>query len=656
MKREQGLKHDEWLNAIIERLCASSSRMVILFDHDGLASTTAVFERLVSKGCDVYDYTDNLSLFFYLASKRQMGSTNVDSKLMIRISADLADKAQLPYSVLVEADVIELRLEDFFAGIAAKAVKELPGQYYDLLYEMLRSQPQNLTSYNESIDFITRRVVGIDIAGITSEVQFWAVLFKLHYTDTELPGFAVNSLKHAGAVYIVGYETDLEQAFRSSEYFYAFLQKEWVHFVKQRVCNDLSAKVLPFDYPDLRVYTDNFFAEGMLKRIRIDNANVEELGWIRYGIDLKESGPADQIESLISTLQEHLPDIDCSYKAWQKYAKDYAEFLHQIFSSDNALDTDRVDNLRVEVNARFQSWIQQHYDSLSSLPSSKPVMVHQVAKSMAYRRSEPESRKTALIVMDGMSYDQWLCIKAELDFPGCDLQEDALFAWLPTLTSISRQSIFSASVPFYYGQYLGSTAKEASHWKRFWEDKGLGVQSVQYLRMDGTGEIAAELEKQVNLKSASVIGLVLNVIDDIMHGMNLGSCGMHNQIRHWAKQEHFGSLLKLLIDHGYDLWITSDHGNLECEGIGNISDGSLSETKASRVRIYQSGALRDQAAVKSATSLSWTPKGLPGDVYSLFAPYQASYHAVGRKIVTHGGISLEEVMVPLVKIKRRDNG
>lgn len=656
MKREQDLKHEEWLNAIIERLCASSSRMVILFDHDDLASTTAVFERLMGKGYDVYDYTDNLSLFFYLASKGQMGSINVDSKLMIRISADLAHTTQLPYSVLVNADVIELRLEDFFAGIASKAVKELPSQYYDLLYELLRSLPQNLTSYNESIDFITRRVFGIDIAGITSEVQFWAVLFKLHYTDSELPGFAVNSLEHAGTGYIGGYETDLEQALRSSEYFYAFLQKEWVHFVKQRVSNDPSAKVLPFDHPDLRVYTDNFFAEGMLKRIRIDNAKAEELGWISCGIDLNESGPADQIESLISTLQAHLPDIDCSYKAWQKYAKDYAEFLHKLFNSDSALDSDGVHSLRVEVNARFRNWIQQHYDSLSSLPSSKPVMVHQVAKSMAYQRSEPESHKTALIVMDGMSYDQWLCIKADLDLDGFDLHEDALFAWLPTLTSISRQSIFSASVPFYLGQHLGATGKEASHWKRFWEDNGLGVQGVQYLRMDGTGEIAADLEKQVNLKSASVIGLVLNVIDDIMHGMNLGSCGMHNQIRHWAKQGHFSSLLKLLIDHGYDLWITSDHGNLECEGIGSISDGSLSETKASRVRIYQSDVLRDQAAAKSATSLSWTPKGLPGDLYSLFAPYQASYHAVGKKLVTHGGISLEEVMVPLIKIKRRDNG
>ncbi|MCB5253475.1 MAG: BREX-3 system phosphatase PglZ [Candidatus Cloacimonadaceae bacterium] len=653
MNREQDLKYGELLDAIIERLCASSSQMVILFDHDGLATTTAVFERMVGNGYDIYDYTDNLSLFFYLESKWLKGGKDLDSKLLVMISADQAANAKLPYSVLVNADVIKLRLEDFFEGISTKAVKELPSQYYDLLFELLRSQPQSLTSYKESIDFITRRVFGIDIAGITSEVQFWVVLFKLHYTDTELPGFVVDRLHDSGSGFVNNYEIDLEQALRSSEYFFAFLQREWVHFVKQRVSNVQSAKVLPFDHPDLKVYTDNFFAEGMLKRIRIDNAKAEELGWISCGIDLNESGPADQIESLISTLQAHLPDIDCSYKAWQKYAKDYAEFLHQIFSSDNALDADRVHSLRVEINARFQNWIQQHYDSLSSLPSSKPVMVHQIAKSLAYRRAELNAAKTALIVMDGMSYDQWLCIKTELDLKTYETSEDTLFAWIPTLTSISRQSIFNASVPYYFAQHIGSTVKEPNHWKRYWEDNGVTSKSIHYLRMDGTGDIGAELEKQVNLPSALVIGLVLNLIDDIMHGMNLGSAGMHSQIKHWVKQGYFDSLLQLLIDHGYTVWIISDHGNLECEGIGNIQDGSLSETKASRVRIYQSEALRDQAARKTDTSLAWTPKGLPNDLYCLFAPYRGCYHTVGKKIVSHGGISLEEVMVPFVKINRK---
>ncbi len=647
------MKQGAWINAIIGRLCAYSAQMVILFDHDGLASTTAVFERLVGIGYDIYDYTDNLSLLFYLESKWLKGGKNLDSRLLVRISADQAVNAKLPYSIIVKADVIELRLEDFFEGISTKAVKELPSQYYDLLFELLRFQPQSLTSYNESIDFITRRVFGIDIAGITSEVQFWAVLFKLHYTDTELPGFLVDKLHYAGDRFVTDYEIDLEHVLVSSEHFFAFLQNEWSRFVDDRINHGANIKVLPFDHPDLKVYTDNFFAEGMLQRVRIDATRDGDLGWISCGIELKTPDPVDQIESMMSLLQSHLPGLESSFRDWQKFSRDYAELLLKLYSVNDPQKADSILKLRAEINDRFQIWIQQHYDSLSSLPSAKPVMVHQVAKSMAYRRAEMQTAKTALIVMDGMSFDQWLCIKAELDLGGYNLHEDALFAWLPTLTSISRQSIFNAAVPFYFGQYLGSTAKEESHWKRFWEDNGVGAQGMRYLRMDGIGEIATELEKQVNLKSTSVMGIVLNVIDDIMHGMNLGSAGMHSQIKHWVKQGYFASLLQILIDHGYTVWIISDHGNLECEGIGNIPDGALSETKASRVRIYQSEALRDQAARKTDTSLAWTPKGLPNDLYCLFAPYRGCYHTVGKKIVSHGGISLEEVMVPLVKINRK---
>lgn len=652
MKSEQVPSSDLLVNAIIGRLCTLSSHVVILFDHDGLASTTAFFERLEGNGYDVYDYADNLSLYFYLENKRQASPGLENSKVLIRISADLADLAQLPYSVLVNSEAIHLRLDDYFSGISAKAVKYLPNQYYDKLFELLRAQPQNLANYNESTDFITRRVFGIDVAGISTEVQFWSVLFKLHYTDTELPEFVVNKLLSAGIGLLGGYDIDLDHAFRSSEYFYAFLQKEWQHFVEERTCKDSHHRVLPFDHPDLKVYTDNFFAESLLQRISLDNSTTQDLGWIACGIAQKVPDGADQIDSLISCLRAHLPETDCSYKAWQKYVKDYAELLFKLFSADSSQLKSAALELMGEVNVRFRDWMLRHYDSLASLPSRKPVMVHQIAKSMAYQRAENVSAKTALIVMDGMSYDQWLCIKAELELGGYNLQEDALFAWAPTLTPISRQSIFSAAIPFYFGQSLSSTAKEAGHWKRFWEDNGLTSQSVYYLRMDGTGDIAADLEQQINLKSASVIGIVLNVIDDIMHGMNLGSAGMHSQIRHWVKQGHFNAFLKVLIDHGFEVWITSDHGNLECEGIGNIPDGALSETKASRVRIYQSEALRDQAPFKSEKSLAWTPKGLPGDLCCLFAPYQAAFHTAGKRIVAHGGISLEEVMVPLVKIDR----
>jgi hypothetical protein len=282
--------------------------MVILFDYDGLTANTAIFERLAGTGYDVYDYADNLSLFFYLESQKQIESNGVESKLMIRIFADLADNAQLPYSVIVNAERIELRLEDVFAGLNAKAIKELPCQYCSNLFELLGSHPQDTTSYKESIDYITRRVFGIDIAGISSEVQFWAILFKIHYTDTELPGFLVDKLYDAGDIFLADYEVDLEHVLVSSEHFFDFLQNEWSRFADDRINHGANIKVLPFDHPDLKVYTDNFFAEGMLQRVRIDATKDGDLALDKLWHRTETPDPVDQIKSMMSLLQSICTD------------------------------------------------------------------------------------------------------------------------------------------------------------------------------------------------------------------------------------------------------------------------------------------------------------------------------------------------------------
>ena len=656
MKRIIEHPHDNWQNAIIASLCASSSQVVVVVDFDSIIGTTAIFERLVDAGFDIFDYSDNLSLYYYLESKWLNNLSSAEQRLLIKLSGSDAEKSRLPYSIIKIAEIIELRIENYFKGISGKALNQLPSQYYDKLYSLLGSQAERKMSYEESIDFISRRVFGIDISAISDELKIWEHLFNIHYTDSELPIFVIHKIKQSGSGYLSKYDIDLDKVLTNSEYFFAILQKQWERFLELRLNHDSSANVLPFDHPELKVYTDNFFAEGKLKRIRIDKSHSKDLGWISCGIEQQEQPFDELIEHKISVLQAHIPDAVCSYKAWQRYTKDYFELLHLIFASGQPFVSDKIQYFRNDLNSRFQAWVLDHYDSLSSLPASNPVMVHHIPKSMAYQMQAAQIDKIALIVLDGMSYDQWYAIKAEIDFSetDCELQEDSVFAWIPTLTSISRQAIFSGSLPFYFGQHLGNTAKEPNHWKRFWEDNGVNSPNTHYLRLDGTGDLGAILESQVNLKSAAMIGIVLNIIDEIMHGMKLGSAGMHSQIRQWAKQGHLKCLIQLLIEHGFTVWITSDHGNLECEGIGNIQDGSLSETKASRVRVYQSEILRDQALARSVNSLAWTPKGLPNNAYSLFAPYQSAYHPIGKKIVSHGGISLEEVIVPLVKIYRKN--
>ena len=52
------------------------------------------------------------------------------------------------------------------------------------------------------------------------------------------------------------------------------------------------------------------------------------------------------------------------------------------------------------------------------------------------------------------------------------LIEAAAFAWVPTITSVSRQAIFSGHPPMFFAATVQSTAAEERLWRSFWEDRG----------------------------------------------------------------------------------------------------------------------------------------------------------------------------------------
>ena len=85
---------------------------------------------------------------------------------------------------------------------------------------------------------------------------------------------------------------------------------------------------------------------------------------------------------------------------------------------------------------------------------------------------EGAGRKLAVVVVDGLAMDQWAVVRQELPSRKWITEEFGLFAWVPTLTSVSRQSIFAGDPPFFFGQSLDTTRKEEQHWTRFWDDRG----------------------------------------------------------------------------------------------------------------------------------------------------------------------------------------
>ena len=110
-------------------------------------------------------------------------------------------------------------------------------------------------------------------------------------------------------------------------------------------------------------------------------------------------------------------------------------------------------------------------------------MVHQIPWVMATERKRRQLSRLALVVLDGLALDQWLLLKRQLDEPrgGLKFQESTAFAWVPTLTSVTRQSIFAGEPPLYFPDSLGTTATERAHWLRFWVAQGVPRLQVELL-------------------------------------------------------------------------------------------------------------------------------------------------------------------------------
>jgi len=150
-----------------------------------------------------------------------------------------------------------------------------------------------------------------------------------------------------------------------------------------------------------------------------------------------------------------------------------------------------------------------------------------------------------------------------------------------------------------------------------------------------------------------VVGLVVDKVDKIMHGMQLGAAGMHNQLKQWCQTGFLGSLLSYLLEQGFQVWLTSDHGNIECQGRGRPSEGVIPELRGERVRVYPTQELRSQTANTFSFAHEWQPIGLPPNYFPLVAGGHDAFINQSESIVGHGGISHEEVLVPLIKFERK---
>ena len=652
---------------------AATGRVTVVSDPDGLLTEPGVVERVSQRGFELVTFTDHVKFrYAYETRFRRHWDRGEATHIVVVIRTDRGDLESIPHDLLEEARadgrVLAFSLVGLFPNLAPKVVARLDHGDFDALASALaKSEPGNLGE-NATRDFILRHVFEVAPEFIKTPSDLLRVLLRRHYRSRAVPEefdarFIEVLTKDGGWC-----DWPLERIVPSKEAFLHFLEERWPHFLASRGYptvpgREIAAPTvhgpidLPFDHDDVHVYIDNLFAEGLLEPAASIDARAVAGTWYRVGVagDPAEDA-AVRLDALLAAISKAVPDEAADHSTWSSFALRWAEAVSLRWRMQEVASADlvkRMAELHDCVEEGFGRWMLSRYGAIHSLPHlPRPVTLDKVARYLAHHRStRGANAKVALIVVDGLALDQWFVLRESLaDF---QLDEATAFAWVPTLTSVSRQAVFAGEPPYFYAAHLGTTQKEPQHWSRFWDDQGLRGPAVAYVcqkKNEDEGLFAARVQEAAEHPQCRAIGVVVGTVDRMMHGTVTGAGGMHAALRHWAKQGHFRSLVERLLQRGFGVFVTADHGNIEGSGIGKPNVGAIADERGERVHVFSHELTRADVQKTFAGSIPWPPLALPDNYLPLFPPGRAAFIPEGQCTVGHGGISVEEVIVPFVRI------
>lgn len=615
----------------------SNGSIYIVSDEYRLLRDKNVQKLLNGENCEVYFYDDPIVFrYAYETTLRHIERTNRPSTL---IAIPDYQFNQIPYDIYQDANRITLSLASIFPKFMSSIVQQCPTELYQKMFEA-HSQCPGVLSDNDTIDFILREVFSIDASKFADEVSVVkAALIYFEGFSEPLPRTFINYLSQKAT----DVSSEVFGCFTSQDVLVRRLNEQWKAYIKNylndQLAEDSSLHQSYFNDLYIRAHLENFISPIEV----FSDTDYEK--WMLPGLIVKDAN-IEYIENEKKYLfQETYETFD--RPEWIGFASRLGRVQSQLLKTES-LDAEFKEHV-VLANKVFEKWMYSKYQALSTLPLlPKPKMLHQIPW---YLERELNS-KAALIVMDGMSYTQWYQIREVLAADNWNFDESGVFSWVPTITPVARQAIFSGKVPMEYADSINTTNKEGKLWKEFWMQQGLQEREIAYQKSLGLKEFEKSEFPFVISPFIKVYGAVIDVIDKFMHGAKQGNRTMTSELDNWLDTKYLQNILNLLHNEGFDIYVTADHGNVECQGRGRIFQGVTVDSANQRLRIYQSENIRKHTAAEHTDTLVWDNVNLPDDYYVLLAKNNDAFVLKNDRIITHGGIHIEEVIVPFARIYR----
>lgn len=331
-----------------------------------------------------------------------------------------------------------------------------------------------------------------------------------------------------------------------------------------------------------------------------------------------------------------------------------------------------------EANNEFSKFVKREYEGwINDKDSDTPIMSHTVMRESIFPVADAH-RKTTLLLIDNFRYDQWRVISDMLQGIYDTDKEEFFCSILPTATQYARNSIFAGLMPLTISKLM------PEQWLHDNEEGGKNQFEEEFLRrqMQTYGknynmtfdklirpEAGRKLIDNINrVYDADFSVIVYNFLDILSHArteteiireLTEDEAAFRSLTRSWFEHSELYTILRLLSERGHTVVITSDHGTTRVDNAVKV----LGDRETSTNLRYKTGRNLnyDKKLVYEVTDPERVqlPKSNLTSTYIfalnrdffVYPQNMNQYIRYYRNSFQHGGISMEEMIVPFIVLQ-----
>ena len=502
----------------------------------------------------------------------------------------VTDRADL--RVAVQAHLRDYRWESISIGglfprFSLAVVREIPVSLWDSLWRLHDETPRML-GIRESALEISRGVFGFDPLFIRTRKTWVGVAARIALSNEGLPPVIAAEL--AGIA-----TTNGRQEIGLAE-----------------LTDPIAAKA--------------FIANVVSKESELEALPVVEKLMIEQTLRLPEERTAALTP--VTTPFTEVPSSDVTAEWWLNYGWRFAE---------GAAGGKLAEAKRMEINSVFSDWVLRGQYNLA-LSSVNPGVLR-IERMLDQLHAEAKEQRLLVVMVDCLGLVSWLAIEEEWRTKNVigTAKRRAAFAVIPTLTGLSRRAFYEGVLPSRFNSQGHSAKLERGFWRKRFGSDG------EFFDASETVGIHDAL-----MKGKSRVCLQDTSWDQVVHSLQVDFDSALEAAKRWGARTPTANMVRTALTEGYRVIITSDHGHVTCIGAGRLQAGELPERASRRVGLFSQMSLA-QSHERNGT-VAYQPMGLAKDCFPLFTQQMESFDVVGSRTESHGGMSLEETIIPVVEV------